>query len=323
MQKPKTIIDIATLAGVSKSTVSRVLNNTGYVSEKSRQKVVAVVEETGFMMNEAAKTLKTQRQDTIAVIIPRIESQSVSQMVQGMNEALAATPTNIVLGITNLDREKELYYLAYFSQQAVQGIIFMARDITPQHEIIIANSHVPIVVLAQKTTVTTSVAFDEIGGAKAVTRALLSKCQHLGYIGVSTDDYAIGIERLAGVQAVAKESNRELLFELGGFTSHDGYEATQRLLQRNPNLDGIIAATDSIALGVIDYLQEQNIEIGAEIAVAGFGDSEFAKLIRPKLASVHYPYVEAGRSAVANVLMVQQPTQIILPTHFITRESCE
>ncbi|MGL4953546.1 MAG: LacI family DNA-binding transcriptional regulator, partial [Culicoidibacterales bacterium] len=102
-QPPKSIVEIAQLAGVSKSTVSRVLNNTGYVSEQSREKVLTVVRATGFMVNAAAKTLKTQRQDTIAVIIPRIESQAVAQMVKGINLELAETNTNIVLGITNLE----------------------------------------------------------------------------------------------------------------------------------------------------------------------------------------------------------------------------
>ncbi len=320
--QPKTIIDIARLAGVSKSTVSRVLNNKGYVSEKSREKVLTVVESTGFMLNEAAKTLKTQKQDTIAVIIPRIESQSVSKMVQGINNALVGTNTNIVLGITNLDREKELYYLQYFSQQAVQGIIFMARTISKDHEAIIHKSQVPIIVLAQKTTITSSVSFDEVGAAKQVAQAMMNKHTTVGYVGVSTDDYAIGIERLAGVQAVAKEYGQEVVLELGGFKSQDGYEATKRLFARKPHLTAIIAATDSIAIGVITYLRERNITIGSDVAVAGFGDSQFAQLLQPQLASVYYPYVDAGEQAV-KTLLAKNEQHHVLATQFITRASCE
>lgn len=317
-EQPKTIIDIAKLAGVSKSTVSRVLNDTGYVSEKSRQKVLAVVAETGFMVNEAAKTLKTQRQDTIAVIIPRIESQAVAQMVQGINTALESTPINIVLGITNLEREKELYYLQYFSKQAVQGIIFMAREVSQEHEAIIQKSPVSIVILGQKATCTQSVAFDEVGGAREVATAMLQQCQHLGYIGVSTEDYAIGIERLAGVQAICKEQQQPFRMELSGFTSADGYEATKRLLARYPETSGIIAATDSIAFGVIEYVRQHQANIDHEITVAGFGDSQIAQVIQPPLSSVHYPYHDAGVQAVKCILEPGSK-HLILPTHFITR----
>ncbi|MGL4623529.1 MAG: LacI family DNA-binding transcriptional regulator [Culicoidibacterales bacterium] len=322
-QTPKSIVEIAKLAGVSKSTVSRVLNQSGYVSEKSRLKVLEVVEATGFMVNEAAKTLKTQRQDTIAVVIPRIESQAVAQMVHGINLELNETNTNIVLGITNLDVEKELYYLNYFSRQGVQGIIFMARQITAEHEAIIRKSPVPVVILAQKADFTASVAFDEIDGAKQVANALFQRCEKIGYIGVSTDDYAIGIERLAGVQAAAKTNSHQLTLELADFTANGGYEATKRLLVRNPEIGGIIAATDTIAVGVIEYLREHKIVIGQEIAVAGFGDSPFALMIQPQLASVHYPYVEAGSLAVKRIFDESTPLQTVLPTYFITRASCE
>ncbi|MGL6008190.1 MAG: LacI family DNA-binding transcriptional regulator [Culicoidibacterales bacterium] len=322
-QPPKSIVEIAQLAGVSKSTVSRVLNNTGYVSEQSREKVLTVVRATGFMVNAAAKTLKTQRQDTIAVIIPRIESQAVAQMVKGINLELAETNTNIVLGITNLEQEKELYYLQYFSQQGVQGIIFMARQITQAHEEIIRKSPVPIVILAQKADFTQSVAFDEFDGAKQVALALFERDDQVGYIGVSTDDYAIGIERLAGVQAAAKHKKKHLTFELGDFTARGGYQAAKRLLERKPQIRGIIAATDTIAVGVMEYLREQHIQIGPEIAVAAFGDSPFTDMIQPKLASVHYPYVEAGAIAVKRIFTPVQPQQTILLTHFITRASCK
>ncbi|MGL4952899.1 MAG: substrate-binding domain-containing protein, partial [Culicoidibacterales bacterium] len=142
-------------------------------------------------------------------------------------------------------------------------------------------------------------------------------------IGVSTDDYAIGIERLAGVQAAAKHKKKHLTFELGDFTARGGYQAAKRLLERKPQIRGIIAATDTIAVGVMEYLREQHIQIGPEIAVAAFGDSPFTDMIQPKLASVHYPYVEAGAIAVKRIFTPVQPQQTILPTHFITRASCK
>ena len=127
------IIDIAKLAGVSKSTVSRYLNN-GYVSVESREKIKKVLEETGFTPQRQAKGMRTKKTNLIGVIVPKISSETPARVVEGITEVLSPNGYDILIANTNLSIEKELEYLNIFKSNQVDGIIFMAtKRVTDKH----------------------------------------------------------------------------------------------------------------------------------------------------------------------------------------------
>ena len=126
------IIDIAKLAGVSKSTVSRYLNN-GYVSVESREKIKKVLEETGFTPQRQAKGMRTKKTNLIGVIVPKISSETPARVVEGITEVLSPNGYDILIANTNLSIEKELEYLNIFKSNQVDGIIFMATKVTDKH----------------------------------------------------------------------------------------------------------------------------------------------------------------------------------------------
>ena len=153
------IIDIAKLAGVSKSTVSRYLNN-GYVSVESREKIKKVLEETGFTPQRQAKGMRTKKTNLIGVIVPKISSETPARVVEGITEVLSPNGYDILIANTNLSIEKELEYLNIFKSNQVDGIIFMATKVTDKHIEVIRDLEVPIVVVAQDIEKFPSVYFD-------------------------------------------------------------------------------------------------------------------------------------------------------------------
>ena len=132
------IIDIAKLAGVSKSTVSRYLNN-GYVGAESREKIKKVIDETGFMPQSYAKSLRTGKTNLIGVIVPKLSTETAPRVVQGITEVLSENNYDVLIANTNLSVEKEFEYLNIFKNNQVDGVIFMGTKITPKHKKIIIS----------------------------------------------------------------------------------------------------------------------------------------------------------------------------------------
>ena len=137
---------IAELAGVSRTTISRYLNN-GYVSEKNREKIQKIIDETGYVPSSFAQTLRTKKTNLIGVILPKISSSTISRIVDGISTELKKDGYNVLLGNTDLDIEKEIDYLNIFKNNEVDGIIFLAKTISNRHLEIIENLKIPIVLL--------------------------------------------------------------------------------------------------------------------------------------------------------------------------------
>ena len=144
-----TINEIAKLAGVSRATVSRYLNQ-GYVSEEKKEAIRKVIEETGYEPSQQARTLRSKMTNLIGVIIPRIQSEAVSRMVAGISEVLSAQGYELLLANTQNDPKQELKYLKIFRKNRVDGILYMGTMFSKEHLRLMAESDVPIVVVAQE-----------------------------------------------------------------------------------------------------------------------------------------------------------------------------
>ena len=221
------IIDIAKLAGVSKSTVSRYLNN-GYVGAESREKIKKVIDETGFMPQSYAKSLRTGKTNLIGVIVPKISTETAPRVVQGITEVLSENNYDVLIANTNLSVEKEFEYLNIFKNNQVDGVIFMGTKITPRHKEIMNKLDVPIVVVAQYMDNYPCVYHDDFNAAKYMTEYLIGKGhKNIGFIGVYEEDRSVGLERENGYIAALKENDLEVDMEnlkLGDFSYESGYE---------------------------------------------------------------------------------------------------
>ena len=294
------IIDIAKLAGVSKSTVSRYLNN-GYVGTESREKIKKIIEETGFMPQSHAKSLRTGKTNLIGVIVPKISTETAPRVVQGITEVLSENNYDVLIANTNLSVEKEFEYLNIFKNNQVDGVIFMGTKITPKHRKIMDKLNVPIVVVAQYMDNYPCVYHDDFNAAKYMTEYLIGKGhKNIGFIGVYEEDRSVGLERKNGYIAALNENDLEVDMEnlkLGDFSYESGYELSKKLIKKKNIPTAIFAVTDNLAIATIDCLKDNGLNVPEDVAVVSIGDTRISQVVSPKLTTIHYYYKTSGRKS--------------------------
>lgn len=297
MVKNMNIIEIAKLAGVSKSTVSRYLND-GYVGDEAREKIKSVIESTGFIPQRQAKSMRTKKTNLIGVILPKISTETPPRVVEGITEVLSKYGYDVLIANTNLSIEKEIEYLKMFRNNQVDGIIFMATKVTESHLEVMKDVKVPIVIVSQKVDGYFSVYHDDYNASKHIVEYLISKNhKNIGFIGVYEEDISVGYERKRGYIDKLKEHNINVMsknIKIGDFTEASGFNLAKELMSEEDKPSAIFAVTDNIAIGAIDWLKENGYRVPEDIAVVGMGDSRLSRVITPKLTTLHFGYKTSG-----------------------------
>lgn len=301
------ISDIAALAGVSKAAVSRYFND-GYLSEEKRTAIERAVRETGYVPNVQAQTLRTRRSGQIGVVIPRLSSESVARVTDGISQVLSEKGYQLILATTANDPAKEVEYLELLRHHHVEGVIFLASVFTPDHERILQNMHVPVVIVGQEYGGCSCVCHDDRGAAKALTALLLARgARRPACIGVTKRDRAAGAERCAGFLDALREAGiepRERDMACAEFSIDSGYEKAGELLSRPDAPDALFCATDNIAAGAMRWCLEHGLRIPEDVLLCGVGDSKMAGVTAVPLTSAHLFYHTAGEEA-ARLLLTE------------------
>lgn len=301
------IAQIAKMAGVSSAAVSRYFNN-GYISEEKREAIRRVVEETGYKPSAQAQTLRTKKTKMIGVIAPKLASSSLGSVVEGILSVLNQNGYQMLLAVTQNNSQKELEYLESFDNKRVDGVILVATVFTARLKKALKNLSVPIVIIGQKFSGYCCVYHDDYHAMYELTKMVLEKGHtKLGYLAVMLQDKAAGADRYKGYcDAVCDLGYQELVdnYSVAHFTVQSGYEKAQELLEKHIDLDGLICATDEIAVGAIEYLKEHNISKLESFMIAGTGDSLLAKVAGHPVATVHYSYENSGKIAVEMLLEI-------------------
>lgn len=309
-----TINKIAEMAGVSRATVSRYLNN-GYVSEDKKTKIRAAIQKTGYAPSMEARALRTKKTYRIGVVIPRINSDSISRMVEGMSHELTAGGYHLLLMNTGNSVEEELRCLSNVRENMVDGVIFMATIFNDKHRKLLQQFQIPVVVIGQKVDGLPCIYHDNYSAGIRMGRMLGEKCKAPAYLGVTLEDHAAGWDRWQGFTEglrTAGIDTGDIPNVIADFSSESGYLAAKELLAQTKRVDGIVCATDSIAAGAMKYLREQGLKIGTEIRIAGFGDSKISRIVDPELTTVHFYYKTSGEEA-ARLIMdrIDNPTAAV------------
>ena len=264
-----TIKEIARLANVSSAAVSRYLNG-GYISEEKRAQIKKVIEETGYHPSAQARTLRTKRASLVGVVVPKINSESISRVTEGIGNVLAARGYQMLLASTDNNAKKEIEYLHLFEKYPVDGIILIGTMITAEHRRFLKNARIPVVVTGQNTKYANCVYHDDYGAGKAMGKlaaSLSGKNKHIAYIGVTREDKAAGASREDGFRAGLKSEGRELEEEyvrISAFRAESGYEAALSLLDEETDIGVISCATDTIAAGAIRALRDRGIRLAQD-----------------------------------------------------------
>ena len=301
-----TIKEISRLAGVSSAAVSRYLNG-GYVSEEKRAQIKKVIDETGYHPSAQARTLRTKRASLIGVVVPKINSESISRITEGIGKVLSARGYQMLLASTDNDARKEIEYLYLFEKYPVDGIILIGTMITGEHRKFLKNAQVPIVVTGQYTKYANCIYHDDYGAGKAMGRLAASLSRgHVAYIGVTREDKAAGAGRedvfRGGMKAGGAKLEEEYV-RISEFRTDSGYSAAMSLLEEKKDIDVISCATDTIAAGAIKALHAMEKRRGEtdsprKVTVTGFGDNQMLKAAAGGIPTVHFGYKTSGiRSA--------------------------
>ena len=298
--------ELAKLAGVSPAAVSRYLNG-GPLSEEKRRVIRAVIDKTGYQPDPAAKMLRTRSTDIVGLIVPKLDSESVSRLAAGASELLAVEGYSCQLSVSSNDPEKELAALQLFRSRSAAGVILMGTVQTSGIEAFLQNAPLPVVVAGQKFRGVPCVYHDDFGAALELTRLVLARGRRrLGYVGATELDAAAGLARHEGVRAGLREAglDTEIPTEISSFEVEGGRAAMERLLRRAPELDAVICATDRMAFGAMQALKKAGKKLPEEISVTGIGDSWAGEHVAPHLTTAHFYYRTCGETAAR--LLIEQ-----------------
>jgi len=299
------ISEVAKLAGVSPSAVSRYLNN-GYLSAEKKEAIRKIIQETGYRPLVQAQSLRTRKTKTVGVILPKINSFSISNILAGIDSVLETQGFQILLADTHNIPEKELDYLNTFDDQRVDGVILIATVFTSKHMAALKNRKLPLVIVGQNLSGFPCVYHDDYHAFYDITKLILQKgCKRLGYIGALSQDKAVGRERFRAYQDALYEAGLEDQSEravIAEFTMRSGREKARELLETYGVLDALICATDTMAAGALQYLHEQGIKVPEQILLTGQGASEISEVTSPTITTIRYFYEESGANA-ADLMM--------------------
>ncbi|WP_430507827.1 LacI family DNA-binding transcriptional regulator [Rossellomorea marisflavi] len=301
-----TIKEVAKMAEVSSATVSRFLNNSGYVGEEARKRILKVIEETGYVPSENAKSLRTKQTKVIGVILPKISTETSSRLVRGLDEVLAKEGYQILLANSGLSAEKEIEHLRLLKSRDVDGIILSATTNGANLKSEIQRLDIPVVVVGQEVDGTPNVIFDEYQAAKDMVKHLIDHGhERIGFIGVSEEDPAVGVLRKKGYLQAMQEKNlsiEESWIEKGIFDVESGAVAMERMMEAAIPPTAVFAVTDRLAIGAMNYVKSKGLRIPEDMAFAGIGASELSRYITPSLTTMDYQNKESGRVAAGLIL---------------------
>ena len=289
-----TINDIAALAGVSKSTVSRYLTG-GSVSAKSASKIAKVIEETGFVLNASASKLRSQRSGLVGVLIDGIESRAVRREVLGINVALREVGYQpfIVFDVHNQDHKLE--GMQALVRQGVDGIIFGVSNLTQEHVRYMLDMGVPALVLGQRSELFPYAKInDDAGGRLMAEHVIASGAKHVLYLGFPGYDKA-GLERWQGFVGRCGAEGVGVEYLECGYRTVDGYNAADKVLASAA--DFVVGATDKHCLGLMRAFAERGMAMREMPRMASFGNYSEASLPMVSLSSIDFDYDALGRDA--------------------------
>jgi DNA-binding LacI/PurR family transcriptional regulator len=330
-----TLDEVAVLAGVSRATVSRVINDSPRVSPEARKAVLSAVAALRYVPNRMARSLVTRRTDTIALVLNEPNTQVFSDpffasIVRGVSTALADTDLNLVLLIARDEREQEKVG-RYARQGHVDGVILMSVHSDDPLPDILAAGGVPLVLCGRPYDgrELAYVDADNHGGAVVAVDHLIAGGRRQIATITGPMDMIAGVDRYAGYRTALSAAGHRLRPELvvaGDFTEAGGQQAMAELLGRAPELDAVFVASDPMAVGALRALRAAGRRAPEDVAVVGFDDAAVAQTCDPPLTTVAQPL--ADMTPLLTELLLRQIDGVgepaesrIVPTHLVLRAS--
>ncbi|WP_445402285.1 trehalose operon repressor TreR [Zobellella sp. An-6] len=297
MKKRPTISDIARLAGVGTTTVSRVLNRDPKVKPETRHRIEQIIAEAGYAPSPSARAMRTRRQQVVGIIVSRLDSASEHQAVRAMLPVLERAGYEVLLMESGFSSAKVVEHLDWLRlRQADGAILFAFTGLALDGQ---ADWQDKLVVMARRYPGFSSVCYDDKGAITLMLEHLWRKgVRRPAYVGVELQDSTTGQQRLEAYLDFCHARGITPGYRLGGLSFHAGQEGARLLLTERPEADALVCASDTLALGAAKYLQQS----GRQLPLTGVGNNELLHFLFPAVASVDLGYPQAGTAAARQLL---------------------
>lgn len=326
-----TVLDVAKRAGVAPITVSRVINNSGYISQMTRERVEAAVKELGYVPNTLARGLRSKRTKTLALVVTDITNPYFTLMARGVEDVAGHSDYSVVYCNTDESEAKEEKYANLLAQRQVDGVLLVPSGGNVKTINFLLSKEIAVVVLDRRVSgvEVDSVRCDSEDGAYRLVRFLISLGHQRIAMVTGPNDVSTSVDRVAGYQRALMESGlieNELVY-YGAFKQQSGYDFTQQTMTQSPRPTAIFGANNFITIGIIKALHDLKLRVPGDISVIGFDDLPESMLVAPFLTVAAQPAYEMGRVAAERLLkrisgeLSEGVQELVLPVEIIERAS--
>ena len=330
LARPASIKDIARIAGVTHSTVSRALRDSPLVNRETVERIQRIASEAGYRTSAAARSLVTRRSDTIGVVVTNIADPFVAGVVSGIEETADEHGLSVFLANSNADPEREVRVARKFEERRVDGIIVTASRVGAQYVPLFTHMQVPIVMLNNQhpSQFAHSVMIANVGASLDAVRHLMALGhRRIAYLG-DRNGHQSDAERLAGYRQALEEGGLPfdpLLVAHGDGKPEGAENAIADVLALSQPPTAVFCYNDMSALGAMRQIRSRGLGIPADISIVGFDDLYISQYLNPPLTTVRQPMRQMGRMAMETLLNIfagaESGHDIKVPGELIVRQS--
>lgn len=326
-----TLKDVAELAGVSVATVSRVLNGLSGYSEETHAKVLKIVETTGYQRNAVARNLKTKKTNSIAVLLPKVETTYYTAIMNGIEDAALKSGYSVMICHVGDSGNRTKEYIRMLGERQVDGIIGCSLPPKEDIDALLYESRIPSVLVS-----TLSCAFhvpfvkvDDFRAEYAATEYMIHKGHRkIAFLSGTLGDVVAGLPRLEGYRKALADNALEYdesFVAYTGFSYESGVEAMNQLLDRRNGFTAVVACSDEVAIAAIAAGYAKGLSVPQNFSVIGYDNTHLAEMSIPPLTTVSQPLYRMGTEAFEMLLQImkdgRQVEDRILPFEIIERQS--
>ncbi|TVX93427.1 LacI family DNA-binding transcriptional regulator [Paenibacillus agilis] len=295
-----TIRDVSKLAGVSVATVSRLLNQSGYVSKEAEIAIMAAVQKLNYKPNNIARSLAGKKTAAVALMVPDILNPFFPEIARAAEDAAAAEGYTLVLCNTDNSPVKEKQYIETLINKQIDGIIISSYTIQPEQIIALQDRSIPVVAIDKpfpNYPIVTITAANRHGGELAVSHLQAAGCSKIAHISGPTHVHA-SRERTIAYEEICKELPwfTPTLIGYGNFTVAGGYQAMKDIYKKHPDVDGVFAGNDLMAAGALKALIELGVKVPEQVKVIGF-DGVRMDMVYPEITTISQQIYSFGETA--------------------------
>ncbi len=314
---PVSIKDIAKIAGVSHTTVSRALRGSALISDETARRIQETALALGYFPNAAAQSLKTNRSQALGVIVSSIDDPYFSEILQGIEEIAQSNHYSLFIAASQRDAERERTIVRAMRQHRVDGVIICSTSFHDEGSQQFSKYGIPIVMINNQAAedYRYSIYHDDVDGSRQVTRHLIDLGhRRIAYLGNSTSGRTTQ-DRLAGfryeVQSAGLALPDEYTYEMPGSEPEKGRLAAEHFLNLPDRPTAIVCFNDMLAIGLLKALQEFGVRVPEDMSITGFDNIVFSNYTHPPLTTFDQPKRFIGQKAAELILSLMSPVSDI------------